>query len=66
MVVVALACLGCRVDERLNGDGTGLPFGINDGVLGWIMVGMFTFIWVNWFIAQKDCECCFCIRVPVQ
>lgn len=28
-----MACLDCRIDERLNGDGTGMPFGINDGSL---------------------------------
>jgi photosystem II PsbW protein len=41
----------------LNGDGTGLPFGVNEGILGWAIFGVFTLIWVNWFNAQKDCEC---------
>jgi len=29
------------VDRRLNGDGTRLPFGINDPILGWILVAVF-------------------------
>ena len=33
------------VDKRLNGDGTRLPFGINDPILGWILVGVFGAVW---------------------
>jgi hypothetical protein len=43
-----------QVDNRLNGDGTGLPFGVNDGALGWVIFGMLTLVWINWFIAQRD------------
>lgn len=43
-----------QVDERLNGDGTGLPFGVNDGILGWCIFGVFTTIWTVWFISQRD------------
>lgn len=42
------------VDERLNGDGTGLPFGVNDGVLGWCIVGALGAVWALWFTSQKD------------
>jgi len=28
------------VDERLNGDGVGLPLGINDPVLGWVLLSV--------------------------
>ncbi|KAG1660908.1 hypothetical protein FOA52_007948 [Chlamydomonas sp. UWO 241] len=42
------------VDERMNGDGTGLPFGINNGALGLAMIGVFGLIWSQWYAAQKD------------
>jgi photosystem II PsbW protein len=42
------------VDDRLNGDGVGLPFGINEPVLGWAMFGIFSLIWIAWFNSQKD------------
>jgi len=42
------------VDERLNGDGTGLPFGINDSALGWAVGLMFTTIWAVYFTSQRD------------
>jgi hypothetical protein len=43
-----------QVDDRLNGDGTGLPFGINDSALGFVLVGVLTTVWAIWFNAQKD------------
>ncbi|GFH17846.1 uncharacterized protein HaLaN_14558, partial [Haematococcus lacustris] len=42
------------VDDRLNGDGVGLPFGINDGILGWVLVGVLSLVWALWYNAQKD------------
>nr|Q9SPI9.1 RecName: Full=Photosystem II reaction center W protein, chloroplastic; AltName: Full=PSII 6.1 kDa protein; Flags: Precursor [Chlamydomonas reinhardtii]6KAC_W Chain W, Photosystem II reaction center W protein, chloroplastic [Chlamydomonas reinhardtii]6KAC_w Chain w, Photosystem II reaction center W protein, chloroplastic [Chlamydomonas reinhardtii]6KAD_W Chain W, Photosystem II reaction center W protein, chloroplastic [Chlamydomonas reinhardtii]6KAD_w Chain w, Photosystem II reaction center W len=42
------------VDERMNGDGTGRPFGVNDPVLGWVLLGVFGTMWAIWFIGQKD------------
>ncbi|KAG1670003.1 hypothetical protein FOA52_011158 [Chlamydomonas sp. UWO 241] len=42
------------VDERMNGDGTGLPFGINNGALGLAMVGVFGLVWSQWYAAQRD------------
>jgi len=33
------------VDERLNGDGVGLPLGINDPVLGWVLLSVFLLVW---------------------
>ena len=43
-----------QVDERLNGDGAGLPLGINDGaigiVLGTVPLAVFSF----YFIAGKQ------------
>ncbi|KAL8548091.1 hypothetical protein ACS0TY_007419 [Phlomoides rotata] len=33
------------VDERMSTEGTGLPFGINNNLLGWIIFGVFGLIW---------------------
>merc|ERR1712157_543576 len=33
------------VDKRLNGDGTRLPFGINDPILGWVLFVVFGTVW---------------------
>ncbi len=33
------------VDRRLNGDGTRLPFGINDPILGWVLLTVFGTVW---------------------
>mmetsp|Transcript_31174 Transcript_31174/g.69333 ORF Transcript_31174/g.69333 Transcript_31174/m.69333 type:complete len:117 (+) Transcript_31174:75-425(+) len=42
------------VDDRLNGDGTGLPLGINDGALSWALFGVATVTWAVWFISQRE------------
>eukprot|EP00873_Tetraselmis_striata_P018010 jgi/Tetstr1/438274/TSEL_026843.t1 len=44
------------VDERLNGDGTGKILGVNDSALGWVILGMFTLIWTQFYAAQKDVD----------
>lgn len=44
------------VDDRLNGDGVGYALGVNEPILGWIIGGMATFIWIQYFLAQKDIE----------
>ncbi|EEF41405.1 photosystem II reaction center W protein, chloroplastic [Ricinus communis] len=33
------------VDERLSTEGTGLPFGLSNNLLGWILLGVFGLIW---------------------
>ncbi|KAK1357122.1 PSII 6.1 kDa protein [Heracleum sosnowskyi] len=38
------------VDERLSTEGTGLPFGLSNNLLGWILFGMFGLIWSLYFI----------------
>ncbi|GAU33245.1 hypothetical protein TSUD_333680 [Trifolium subterraneum] len=38
------------VDERLSTEGTGLPFGLSNNLLGWILFGVFGFIWALYFI----------------
>jgi photosystem II PsbW protein len=47
---------GKQVDERLNGDGTGKILGISDSILGWVILGVFTLVWTQYFAAQKDVD----------
>jgi photosystem II PsbW protein len=42
------------VDDRLNGDGVGYALGVSDPVLGWVIGGVASLIWILYFIAQKD------------
>lgn len=42
------------VDDRLNGDGTGLPLGINDGSLGIILATVPLAVFSLYFIAGKQ------------
>ena len=42
------------VDERLNGDGTGLILGINDELLGFILLTIPALVFSQFFYAQKD------------
>ena len=43
-----------QVDERLNGDGTGLILGINDEILGFILLTIPAVVFSQFFYAQKD------------
>ncbi|CAA3000977.1 photosystem II reaction center W, chloroplastic-like [Olea europaea subsp. europaea] len=42
------------VDERLSTEGTGLPFGLSNNLLGWIIFGVFGLIWAFYFIYTSD------------
>merc|ERR1712159_364254 len=42
------------VDDRLAGEGTGKALGINDPILGWVILGVFTLVWAFYYIATKD------------
>jgi hypothetical protein len=42
-----------QVDDRLNGDGTGLPLGINDGALGIVLSTVPLLIFALYFTAGK-------------
>ncbi|XP_050225182.1 photosystem II reaction center W protein, chloroplastic [Mercurialis annua] len=33
------------VDDRMSTEGTGLPFGLSNNLLGWILFGVFGLIW---------------------
>ncbi|KAL9239715.1 hypothetical protein vseg_014010 [Gypsophila vaccaria] len=38
------------VDERMSTEGTGLPFGLSNNLLGWILLGVFGLIWSVYFV----------------
>merc|ERR1711904_579876 len=42
------------VDDRLASEGTGKALGINDPILGWVIIGVFTTIWAVYYVATKD------------
>ncbi|KAJ7977304.1 Photosystem II reaction center W protein, chloroplastic, partial [Quillaja saponaria] len=44
------------VDERLSTEGTGLPFGLSNNTLGWILLGVFALIWSLYFIYTSGLE----------
>ncbi|CAA0828049.1 Photosystem II reaction center W protein-chloroplastic [Striga hermonthica] len=44
------------VDERMSTEGTGLPFGLSNNLLGWIIFGVFGLIWAFYFIYVSGLE----------
>ncbi|KAF8394334.1 hypothetical protein HHK36_020542 [Tetracentron sinense] len=44
------------VDDRLSTEGTGLPFGLSNNLLGWILFGVFGLIWTLYFIYASTLE----------
>ena len=44
------------VDERLSTEGTGLPFGLSNNLLGWILVGVFGLIWALYFVYASSLD----------
>merc|ERR1712039_1033789 len=42
------------VDDRLAGEGTGKALGINDPILGWVLVSVFTTIWALYYVSTKE------------
>ncbi|KAK4766925.1 hypothetical protein SAY87_023411 [Trapa incisa] len=44
------------VDERMSTEGTGLPFGLSNNLLGWILFGVFGLIWALYFIYTSGLE----------
>ncbi|KAE8685036.1 Photosystem II reaction center W protein [Hibiscus syriacus] len=38
------------VDERMSTEGIGLPFGLSNNLLGWILFGVFGLIWALYFV----------------
>ncbi|KAK6141592.1 hypothetical protein DH2020_001445 [Rehmannia glutinosa] len=44
------------VDERMSTEGTGLPFGLSNNLLGWIIFGVFGLIWALYFVYVSNLE----------
>ncbi|XP_050266403.1 photosystem II reaction center W protein, chloroplastic [Quercus robur] len=44
------------VDERMSTEGTGLPFGLSNNLLGWILLGVFGLIWTFYIIYTSSLE----------
>ncbi|KAI3449719.1 hypothetical protein Pfo_006384 [Paulownia fortunei] len=44
------------VDERMSTEGTGLPFGLSNNLLGWILFGVFGLIWGLYFVYVSNLE----------
>ncbi|XP_059660407.1 photosystem II reaction center W protein, chloroplastic-like [Cornus florida] len=44
------------VDERLSTEGTGLPFGLSNNLLAWILLGVFALIWALYFTYTSTLE----------
>jgi Photosystem II reaction centre W protein (PsbW) len=47
---------GCcvQVDERMNGEGAGIPLGVNEPILGFVMLGVFTTVWILYALTAKS------------
>ncbi|XP_030456558.2 photosystem II reaction center W protein, chloroplastic [Syzygium oleosum] len=44
------------VDDRMSTEGTGLPFGLSNNLLGWILLGVFGLIWALYIIYASSLE----------
>ena len=44
------------VDDRMSTEGTGLPFGLSNNVLGWILFGVLGLIWALYFVYTSSLE----------
>ncbi|KAG2719048.1 hypothetical protein I3760_03G249300 [Carya illinoinensis] len=44
------------VDERMSTEGTGLPFGLSNNLLGWILFGVFGLIWIFYTIYTSSLD----------
>ncbi|CAH2060009.1 unnamed protein product [Thlaspi arvense] len=44
------------VDDRMSTEGTGLPFGLSNNLLGWILFGVFGLIWTFYFVYTSSLE----------
>ena len=44
------------VDERLSTEGTGLPFGLSNNLLGWILFVVFGLTWALYFVYTSALE----------
>ncbi|XP_057484179.1 photosystem II reaction center W protein, chloroplastic-like [Actinidia eriantha] len=44
------------VDERMSAEGIGLPFGLSNNLLGWILFGVFGLVWSLYFVYTSTLE----------
>ncbi|EPS67896.1 hypothetical protein M569_06880 [Genlisea aurea] len=44
------------VDERLSTEGTGLPFGVSNNLLVWILAGVFALIWSFYIVYTSSLD----------
>ncbi|XP_052170043.1 photosystem II reaction center W protein, chloroplastic [Diospyros lotus] len=44
------------VDERMSTEGTGLPFGLSNNLLVWILAGVFGLIWAFYIVYTSSLE----------
>ncbi|KAL9271880.1 Photosystem II reaction center W protein, chloroplastic-like protein [Drosera capensis] len=44
------------VDERMSTEGTGLPFGLSNNLLGWLLAGVFGVIWSFYFVYTAELD----------
>ncbi|KAG5250524.1 photosystem II reaction center protein [Salix suchowensis] len=44
------------VDERMSTEGTGLPFGLSNNLLVWILLGVFSLIWSLYFVYTSSLD----------
>ena len=59
VAMAALAAAGpavALVDERLSTEGTGLPFGLSNNLLGWILAVVFALIWALYFVYASSLD----------
>ncbi|KAK8712701.1 hypothetical protein V6N13_147931 [Hibiscus sabdariffa] len=52
----AFAPATALVDERLSTEAAGLPFGLSNNLLGWILFGVFGLVWALYFIYVSSLE----------
>lgn len=43
-----------QVDDRLNGEGAGIPLGFNEPILAFVTFGMFGLIWALYASSAKS------------
>merc|ERR1712087_873444 len=56
-ILLNIKMASALVDDRLAGEGTGKILGINDPILGWVIIGVFTIVWSAYYTATKDLGC---------
>ncbi|KAI9119220.1 hypothetical protein K1719_009895 [Acacia pycnantha] len=44
------------VDERMSTEGTGLPFGLSNNLLGWILFAVFALIWTLYTVYTSELD----------